>query len=100
MIRELTKEKEEYKEKLEKIRTENTEKDVINRYYRSALERARTENIEKDMRNARLIGKGIDLKMQIRKITTQKYNLKKILKRLAEENTDLRQQLRLELEEQ
>ena len=68
--------------------------------YKEELKRTKTENTEKDRSNARLRGRNIGLKMDIRKLNTEQEDLKTVLKRLQEENTTLRQMLRLDIEEQ
>ena len=100
MIKELIKQTQEYKEELEKVRAENTEKDVRNRYYKEKLEEARIENIEKHKINASLRSRNIGLKMYIRELETKNEKLEEAPKRLQEENTTLRLMLRLDVEQQ
>ena len=100
MIKELIKQTQEYKEELEKVRAENTEKDVRNRYYKEKLEEARIENIEKHKINASLRSRNTGLKMYIRELETKNERLEEAPKRLQEENTTLRLMLRLDVEQQ
>ena len=91
MIEQLIKQTQKYREELEKVRAENTENNVRNRYYKKKLEEARTENIDLKSRN-------IGLKNYIRELETKNERLKEAPKRLQEENTSLRLMLRLEVE--
>ena len=100
MIEQLIKQTQKYKEELEKVRAENTEKDVRNRYYKEKLEEARIENIEKHKINASLRSRNTGLKMYIRELETKNEKLDDAPKRLQEENTTLRLMLRLDVEQQ